>query len=229
MKHITPSNKLLHCCNSILNHLIPFIDETHGKNITENYRDIFLTDFIALERNAAVMQIEYTYIQHIKYAMAALVDEIILHSAWDGSIEWLGQPLQLYFFSEHLAGEGFFTRLDILRQDALNNCNLLEVYYVCLELGFTGIYRIKGREFLQGLQVGLYQQIISARSQQDNNVNSSQLLTKNGEKNYFHELPVSTIGLITIFILVVVYLSFLWSIDRKTDLAVRQIGHNLMV
>jgi type VI secretion system protein ImpK len=161
--------------------------------------------------------------------MAALVDEIILHSAWDGSIEWLGQPLQLYFFSEHLAGEGFFTRLDILRQNALNNCDLLEVYYVCLELGFTGIYRIKGREFLQGLQVGLYQQIVSARSQQNNNVNSSQLLTKNGEKIHFHELLLSTIGLITIFILVVVYLSFLWSIDRKTDLAVRQIDHNLMV
>ena len=169
MKQIQPANKLLYCCYSIINHLKPFLDETHGKDIVQNYRDIFIADFIELERNAIAMQIERTLIQQMKYAMAALVDEIILHSSWEGGTQWLGQPLQLYFFSEHLAGEGFFTRLNILRQDYFNNCDLLEVYYVCLQLGFSGIYRIRGQEYLQGLQVGLYQQILAARAQQEGN------------------------------------------------------------
>lgn len=229
MKKILPDNKLLYCCYPIINHLKPFLDESHGKNIVQNFRDIFIADFIELERNALAMQIEGTLIQQVKYVMAALVDEIILHSSWEGSIQWLGQPLQLCFFSEHLAGECFFTRLNILRQDYINNCDLLEVYYVCLQLGFSGIYRIKGQEYLQGLQVGLYQQILAARVQQQGNDKSQAIITTKKIIKQPHELSFSIIVAVTMMIMLFIYLSFLWAIDRKADRAVRAISNDIII
>jgi len=56
---------------------------------------------------------------------------------------WMGQPLQLAFFNETLAGEGFFTKLQELRRDA-RRAGVLRVYYQCLLLGFQGKYSIRG-------------------------------------------------------------------------------------
>ena len=228
MKPILPINKLLFCCNPLLNHLMPFCEDAHDNNVSQNYRDIFLADFVQLEQKANQMQISYIVIQHVKYAMAALIDEIILHSSWKGSVEWLGQPLQLYFFAEHLAGEGFFTRLDMLRLDPINNCDLLEVYYVCLQLGFSGIYRIKGQEFLQGLQVGLYQQILTARTQQNINATQRELVPDILQKRNTFELSIKMISILTSFIILIIYVSYLLAIDQKADQAVHQIEHYRM-
>lgn len=223
MQSIPPSNQLLSCCNPIFNRLTPFCVETHGKNLAQNYRDIFLADITELEHKANKMQIASITIQHMKYAMTALIDEIILHSSWEGSIEWLGQPLQLYFFSEHLAGEGFFTRLEMLRLEPNNNCDLLEVYYVCLQLGFAGIYCIKGKEFLQGLQVGLYQQISAARLQQNIKSPKNALLKQSFSKRSIPELSIKSIGCATVLVIFFIYMSYLLAIDRKADQAVQAI------
>lgn len=225
MQFIPFNNQLLSCCNSIFNHLAPFCNEMQGEDLVQNYREIFLNDMIVLEQNATKMEISPMILQHIKYVMTALIDEIILHSPWEGSIEWLGQPLQLYYFSEHLAGEGFFSRLELLRLEPNNNCDLLEVYYVCLQLGFAGIYRIKGREFLQGLQVGLYQQILAARSQQHIKSSQNKLLKKSNSTKSLPKLSIKSIVFATVLIIFCIYISYLLAIDRKAEHAVHTIEY----
>lgn len=51
------------------------------------------------------------------YAIVALADEVAMRKS--GSIRdvWLSNPLQLQYFSENLAGEGFFFRLEQLLAD----------------------------------------------------------------------------------------------------------------
>jgi len=43
------------------------------------------------------------------------------------------------------------------------NRDILELYYVCLQLGFEGVYRLRGLEQLMALQVDLRSQIDSYR------------------------------------------------------------------
>src|SRR5512145_1857843 len=50
------------------------------------------------------------------YAIAALMDEQLLRSNWTGRTAWMAQPLQLTYFNENTAGEGFFQRLSALEQ-----------------------------------------------------------------------------------------------------------------
>lgn len=79
------------------------------------------------------------------YAVVALADEVALHKG--GAIRdfWMQRPLQLHYFNENLAGEGFFHRLNAVMSDP-NRSEILQVYYLCLLLGFQGQYAIRGGE-----------------------------------------------------------------------------------
>ncbi len=76
------------------------------------------------------------------YAYIALLDESVLTSAQPMFAEWSRQPLQEEVFGEHMAGENFFRTIEELlgRQDSEALADLLEVYQLCMLLGFRGRY-----------------------------------------------------------------------------------------
>lgn len=76
------------------------------------------------------------------YAYIALLDELVLTSSQPMFADWSRQPLQEEVFGEHMAGENFFrTVYDLLgRQDSEAVADLLEVYQLCMLLGFHGRY-----------------------------------------------------------------------------------------
>ena len=69
------------------------------------------------ERRAQALGKPPEAVQEAKYAFCALADEILLGADSPLRDSWGGAPLQLSLFGEHLAGEGFFRRLEQLRQD----------------------------------------------------------------------------------------------------------------
>lgn len=78
-----------------------------------------------------------------RYALVAFIDEQVLKSSWFGRGEWMSQPLQLMLYREYTAGENFFVRLRSLLQ-AGSRPFALEIYYLCLALGFRGAYGVSG-------------------------------------------------------------------------------------
>lgn len=223
---IAPANLLLHCCYPILNHLKPFASEDSSLFEDIHYREIFKKDLIAMEKKALAMQVHSTLIQELKYVMVALIDELILHSNWQGKISWLSKPLQLDYFAEHLAGEGFFARLEMLRQNYLDNYEILEIYYICISLGFAGIYRIKGLEFLQALQVGLYQQIEDARHRNNHN-NYVTKDTPRQNRKMSIRLSLWTIPVVVSLIIITIYSAYLYAIDKQANNALYQLNKYL--
>jgi type VI secretion system protein ImpK len=103
------------------------------------------------ERRALALGKPAEPVAEAKYAFCALADEIMLSSDSPLRDEWGGAPLQLSLFGEHLAGEGFFRRLDLLRQDPAAQVETLEVYHSCLLLGFQGKYLLMDPDRLQWL------------------------------------------------------------------------------
>lgn len=152
-------NPMLTCCESLFSLVAPLRDDQKALSVDTDFREIILTSFIAMEKAAFEKQIGMVEFKDAKYALAAYIDEVVLTSTWPGRMEWMSHPLQLEFFGEHTAGEGFFNRLANLRQGGEDNLHLLEIYYYCLQLGFEGVYRIKGLEHLMALQVDLRAQI----------------------------------------------------------------------
>lgn len=75
------------------------------------------------------------------YALAAFMDEQILRSPWPARQQWMAQPLQLVYFHENTAGEGFYQRLAGLEADP-DRAHVVQIYYLCLALGFQGKYAV---------------------------------------------------------------------------------------
>lgn len=82
-----------------------------------------------------------------RYALVAFLDERLLSSEWTGKQAWQARPLQLVYFNENTAGEGFFTRLKVLLSEP-QRAHVLQIYYLCLTLGFRGQYALRGGEGL---------------------------------------------------------------------------------
>ena len=94
--------------------------------------------FRALETRARQSDVPQEDVQQAKYAIAAFIDEMILTSSWPLKESWADKPLQLAYFNDFAAGEEFYNKIDTLRGAKRNG--VLEVYYLCLALGFRGKY-----------------------------------------------------------------------------------------
>lgn len=98
-----------------------------------------------------------------RFAVAAYLDEMVLNSSWRAKEEWSSQPLQYELFGTHEAGVEFFRRLEAVRNGITANPDLLELYYLCLALGFEGQYTLAGREKRQTLIREIARELGSAR------------------------------------------------------------------
>jgi type VI secretion system protein ImpK len=87
------------------------------------------------------------------YAYVAFLDESVLRSSEPIFAGWARQPLQEEIFGDHVAGEAFFRKLDDLlaRQDSEALADVMEVFLLCLALGFRGRYGSASGDQLHGL------------------------------------------------------------------------------
>ena len=83
------------------------------------------------------------------FALVAFIDETILSSDWSQKGQWLSRPLQLQRYQRYDAGEYFFERLQYLRHNPIQRAQSLEVYYLCMTLGFKGQYMLHEQEKLR--------------------------------------------------------------------------------
>ena len=76
------------------------------------------------------------------FAVVAFLDESVLNARNPALAEWARRPLQDELFGGHMGGEWFFQHVDQLlaRPDGPELPDLLEVYQLCLLLGFRGKY-----------------------------------------------------------------------------------------
>jgi len=120
----------------------------------------FLDDFT---RAAKRQNIALDDIDAAKYAFCAAVDEIILRSQFSLREAWARRTLQLTLFGDQLAGENFFIRLEALRARGAAHVQALEVFHMCLLLGFQGRYMIEGSEKLGYLTARLGDEIATIK------------------------------------------------------------------
>lgn len=95
------------------------------------------------------------------YAVVALMDESILNSPGPLRGDWVGYPLQQELFGENVAGENFYLQLrDLLsRPESRELADILELFLLCLLLGFKGRYAASDGAEIQGLVTATTQKV----------------------------------------------------------------------
>lgn len=87
-------------------------------------------------------------IRNATLAVVAFLDESVLNSSNSVFSSWHSMPLQEEMFGHHVAGETFFENLEKLmsRSDSHDVADVLEVYALCLLMGYKGRYGLSGPE-----------------------------------------------------------------------------------
>ncbi len=95
------------------------------------------------------------------FAVVAFLDESILNSQNPIFADWPRKPLQEEMFGVHVAGEIFFRNLERLlsRQDSEPLADLLELYQLCLLLGFRGRYSVTGSSEIRSISSQIEEKI----------------------------------------------------------------------
>jgi type VI secretion system protein ImpK len=78
------------------------------------------------------------------FAVVALLDESVLKLQSPAFADWAQQPMQEEMFGHSRAGEVFFENLRglLARQDSQETADCLELYCLCMLLGFKGKYAL---------------------------------------------------------------------------------------
>jgi type VI secretion system protein ImpK len=87
------------------------------------------------------------------FALVGFLDESILNLQLAVFANWPRKPLQEELFGVHIAGEIFFQNIQRLlgARDSHSIADVLEVYQLCLLLGFRGRYGIGGQAELRSI------------------------------------------------------------------------------
>ena len=104
------------------------------------------------------------------YALCAVVDECVQMTPWGGTANWAQQSLLIHFHRENWGGEKFFEILNRLAGTPTKYPALLELFYVCLALGFMGRFHLDGpggRQAVADLREKLFQLIRQGRPEVD--------------------------------------------------------------
>jgi type VI secretion system protein ImpK len=219
MAHQAATNSLLECSAELFALAAPLRSGRTSSELPDNFRERVMAGFDTLERMAFERQIPSSVTEDAKYALAAYIDEAVITSEWAGRTDWMSQPLQLELFGEHLAGEGFFRRLAELRQGGEANTELLELYYVCLQLGFEGMYRMHGLEQLMALQVDLRKQLEDYRGVPEHRLSRHGTPDNGILQRVGKHLPYWVIASVTGAVLVAGYSGYIAAIESRTESA----------
>jgi type VI secretion system protein ImpK len=92
-----------------------------------------------------------------RYVLCTFIDEVAAATPWGGSGAWREHNLLQEFHDERDGGEKAFKLLERLGEDVAANLDVLELFYVCIALGFEGRYRTKanGRSQLDAIAARL--------------------------------------------------------------------------
>ncbi len=94
----------------------------------------------------------------VRYLMCSVLDEAVLNTPWGTESAWAQRTLLSVFHGETSGGEKSFLILDRLRQSPSENLEVIELFYICLSLGFEGRYRFmnRGKEALDQVREELF-------------------------------------------------------------------------
>jgi type VI secretion system protein ImpK len=173
-----------------------------------------------VERFAAAAGYEARDVRDAHFAVVAFLDSVVLNSGEAVRAEWERKTLQEEVFGQTDAGVVFFEKLEHFygRRDSAQLADILEVYLLCLLLGFEGRYSGALRAELDNIVEKVKRRIDDIRGSDSRLSPSCQLPDEpalprppSGKSKYFHFAALTAL----LFTLIL-FLLLLWSLSALT-------------
>jgi type VI secretion system protein ImpK len=109
----------------------------------EDLRERVLSELRRFDTEALAAGTAIEHVRVARYALAAMIDDIVLHTEWGSQSLWTTKGLVSSLYNETLGGERFFDILEQMMADPNANADVLELMAICIAIGFAGKYRIE--------------------------------------------------------------------------------------
>ncbi len=202
-------------------YLLFLLKAKHAPMDAEVFRDRIKRFLTAFERGASKLQTPAEDIYACKYAFCATVDESMLMSNFKAKESWQRLPLQVQFFGEQLAGEQFFEKLEELRRTGTPRVQALEVFHMCLLLGFQGKYIMEGSEKLNYLTARVGDEVARMKGQSAGFAPHWAAPDRVAHQ-LKNEVPLWVVGAVLAFVGLVGFIGLRWQLTEHSKQALGQ-------
>ena len=196
-------------------YLVFLLKNGYASNDAESFRTRLRDFFAQFDRNAKRLNLASEDVYQAKYAYCALMDETIMATQTALAPAWQRNPLQLEMFGEQLAGEALFDKLEQLRAQGATKVQVLEVFHMCLLMGFQGKYIIEGSEKLGYLTARLGDEIATHKGVRAAFAPQAYALDRVAH-TLRAEVPLWVMGSVLALASLLAFLGLRWSLDRQT-------------
>lgn len=127
-----------------------------------------------------------------RYLLCSALDEAVLHTPWGDESAWGQRTLLRIYHGENTGGEKCFAILERMLQAPAENLHMLELFYICLSLGFEGKYRVihRGHDKLESLRDELFRTIRTYRGDYERSLSSNWQGLGRVRKTLSHYVPI---------------------------------------
>lgn len=223
-------NPLVNAATTLLTVAIKLRNTASHDNVVELHRR--LTDEIkAFDVKAQRAGASPENVISARYLLCTVVDEIILNTPWGARSGWSQHSLLSLFHHETFGGEKCFVILQRMQENPARHLDTLELYYLCLSLGFEGKYRLvrRGHDHLDQIRDGLYQTIENHRGQVQKDLSPNWRGVGNSRSGMMDYLPLWVIASCLLAVLVLSYSGFRYWLYDTTLPTANQIRQHLTV
>lgn len=189
----------------------------------ESFRRKTKAALLQVERDAAAAGYDSNDVKDTHFAVVAFLDSVILHSNDAVRAEWERRPLQEELFGQTDAGVVFFEKLELFRsrRDSAELADILEVYLLCLLLGFEGRYSGALRGELDSIAERVRRRIEDLRGR-STQISPNGALTPRAEtapaaksnRGALYRLAALAVIAFTILFFLVLKLNLIWTVNR---------------
>lgn len=148
------------------------LNESAAPDDIAEFRRRVLEEIRNFETAAMARDIPDRLVRVSRYALCAVIDDIILNTRWGATTGWASQSLVSILYNETWGGERFYDLLQQLLQQPEQNIDVLELMAICLAIGFSGKYRVMdgGQGQFARLRQDLYRVIRRVRGPYERNL-----------------------------------------------------------
>ncbi|MCL6269343.1 type IVB secretion system protein IcmH/DotU [Sansalvadorimonas sp. 2012CJ34-2] len=145
-----------------------------------------------------------------RYLLCTVLDETVMNTPWGSRSGWSQRSLLSTFHRETFGGEKCFAILQRLQEAARMNLHVLELFYLCLSLGFEGKFKLvpNGTAQLDTIRDNLYRVIQAQRDQGDNELSPHWQSSVRRGKGLMHYIPLWVFAAVALAVLVAAYAGF---------------------
>lgn len=220
-------NGLLSAASVLFSLMSKLVQTASYTNLTKLHRDL-IHEIKAFESSAHTQGYQSEQILLARYALCAALDESIQQTSWGEESNWHQQGLLYFFQGEVWGGEGFFALLERLSQHPERHVELLELFYVCLSLGFQGKYRVydQGEQQLQNIIDNVYHTIRIHRDEHNTRLSASNKVIR--QPNKLENKPSMSLWFISFFtllLLTLIYIGFNFMLKLSTAPLYNKLNH----